>query len=69
MTHVHRGLVLVLEKGCFYLKCEAGALEKNNMTKVLTYSKIRLEVLVKLPFAFLSSNLFLTKGKHNLYQR
>lgn len=54
--------------GCFHLKGKAGALEQNNMTKVLTYSKIRLEVLVKLPFAFLSSNLFLTKGKLNLCQ-
>lgn len=68
MIHVHRGLMLVIEKGCFHLKCKAGALEQNNMAKVLTYSKIRLEALVKLPFAFLSSNLFLTKGKQNLYQ-
>lgn len=56
------------QKGSFLLKCKAGALEQNNITKVLTYSKIRLEVLVKLPFAFLSSNLFLTKGKINLCQ-
>ena len=47
---------------------QAGALEQNNLTKVLTFSKSRLEVSVKLPFAFLSSNLFLTKGKQNLCQ-
>lgn len=58
----------VHRKGCFHLKCKSGAL-KQNMTKVLTYNKIRLEVLVKLPFAFLSSNLFLTKGKENLCQQ
>lgn len=47
---------------------QAGALEQNNMIKVLTFSKSRLEVSVKLPFAFLSGNLFLTKGKQNLCQ-
>lgn len=57
----------VHRKGCFYLKCKAGALERT--TKVLTYSKIRLGVLVKLPFTFLSSNLFLTKDKQNLCQQ